>query len=93
MAALWKIVYLGQIDGVAIDQRYEHDDIPWRSSGSREDVQERRSEPQRVREAEADDRTEHPEEKTNQAYNRERATVEFGRSSSRRRRYGCNKLT
>lgn len=88
MAALWKIVYLGQIDGVAIDQRHEHDDVPRRSSGGREDVQERRTEPQGVRDGEADDRAKyHPEEKTNQAHNSEHATVEsHSRSSSRRSR-------
>lgn len=88
-----KIIYLGQIDGVAIDQRHEHDDVPRRPSGSREDVQERRSESQGVRDAEADNRTERHEEKTNQAHNSERETVEFGRSSSRRSRYVCNKFT
>ncbi|XP_077264547.1 uncharacterized protein LOC143898741 isoform X2 [Temnothorax americanus] len=76
-----------QIDGVAIDQRHEHDDVPRRSSGSREDVQERRTEPQGVRDGEAVDRTEYPEQKTNQAAHPKHTTVEFGRFSSRRSRY------
>lgn len=94
-AALWKIVYLGQIDGVAIDQRHEHDDVPRRSSGSRKDIQERRAEPQGVRNGEVDERTEYPEQKANQAHNPERGvtTVELSSSSSRRSRYSCNKLT
>ncbi|XP_025985970.1 uncharacterized protein LOC105207956 isoform X2 [Solenopsis invicta] len=88
-----------QIDGVAIDQRHEHDDVPRRSSGSREDIQERRAEPQGVRDGEVVGRTEHPEysaylehhkQKTNQAHNSDkRETVEFGRSSSRRSRYAA----
>lgn len=88
IAALWKIVYLGQIDGVAVDQRHEHDDVPRRPSGSREDVQERRAEPQGVRDGKADDRSEYPEQseqKTDQAH-LERTTVEFGSSGSSRSR-------
>ncbi|XP_072753935.1 uncharacterized protein [Anoplolepis gracilipes] len=75
-----------QIDGVAIDQRYEHDDVPRRPSGSREDVQERRTESQGVRDGETHDRGEYPEQKTDQAHF-ERTTVKFGSSSSRRSRY------
>jgi len=91
--ALWKIVYLGQIDGVAIDQRHEYDDVPRRPFRSGEDVQERRAESQRVRDGEAVDHAEHSEQKTNQAHNSEDETIKFGRFSSRRSRYGCNKLT
>ena len=88
------MIYLGQIDGVAVNQRHEHNDLPRRASGSRKDIQERRSEPQGVRDAEADERTEHPEEKTNQEHSVDsRTTVEFGRSGSGRSRYDCNILT
>lgn len=76
------MVYLGQIDGVAVDQRHEHDDVSRGSVGSREDIQERRAEPQGVRDAAADDRGEYPEEKTDQEH-AQRPNVELGRSSSR----------
>ncbi|XP_070156078.1 uncharacterized protein [Polyergus mexicanus] len=75
-----------QIDGVAIDQWHQHDDVPRRPSGSREDVQKRRAEPQGIRDGEIDDRTEYPEQKTDQTHF-ERTTLELGSSGSRRSRY------
>lgn len=79
------MVYLGQIDGVTVDQQHEHDDVPRRPLGGGEDVQERRPEPQGVRDGEANDRSEH-ESKTDQAYLDQSSTVEIGRSGSRRSR-------
>ncbi|KAL0117861.1 hypothetical protein PUN28_008924 [Cardiocondyla obscurior] len=80
-----------QIDGVAFDQRHEHDDIPRWPFGGRKDVQDRRAEPQRVRDGKAVDRTERPEEETNKAHKPEHATVELGgRFSSGRSRYASS---
>ncbi|XP_011632364.1 uncharacterized protein LOC105424030 isoform X2 [Pogonomyrmex barbatus] len=79
-----------QIDGVAIDQRHKHDDVPRRSSGSREDVQERRAESKGVRDEETDGGAKYPEEKTNQAHNPElQPTIKFGRSGSRWSRHAA----
>ncbi|XP_020281066.1 uncharacterized protein LOC109853392 isoform X2 [Pseudomyrmex gracilis] len=75
-----------QIDGVAVGQRHEHDDVPRRSPGGREDVQERRPESQGVRDGETVDRAEHLEQETDQEH-RGRAAVEFGRFGGRRSRY------
>lgn len=78
-----------QIDGVAVSQRHEHDDVPRGSLGSREDVQERRAESQGVRDEEVGDRGEHPEEKTHQEHPHAHfnGTTELGRSGSRWSRY------
>lgn len=64
------MVYLGQVDGVTVDQRHEHDHVTRGTPGGREDLQERGPEPEGVRKGQTD-AANYPEEKTYQKYPRE----------------------
>nr|XP_050847350.1 uncharacterized protein LOC127062712 isoform X2 [Vespula vulgaris] len=76
-----------QVDGVTVNQRHQHYDVARRSLRSREDLQERRSEQEGVRERQSDNITDYIEKTTDQEHIERGSSLEFSGSRSSRSRY------
>lgn len=81
------MAYLGQVDGVTVNQRHQHYDVARRSLRSREDLQERRSEQEGVRERQSDNITDYIEKTTDQEHIERGSSLEFSGSRSSRSRF------
>ncbi|KAK2588377.1 hypothetical protein KPH14_004391 [Odynerus spinipes] len=81
-----------QVDSATVDQRHQHDDFTRRSAGSREDLQERRTEPQGVRERQNNNNNsaEYNEKETNQEHSEWGTGIELSGSRGSRGRYATS---